>query len=385
MTTRIPLGKAEDQHLEFKSAESLKKLEAIGREVAAMLNSEGGEVWIGLGERDGVAVELQPILNPEKAADSLLDSLVDRLEPSPLPQEVQIASVPAREGLSVLRVRVREGKRKPYALLKNGARSYQLRIGSRLRPMSREELFGGSADRRLAEGRIESTRQRILEARDAAQKTARRSMWLRIQPVENVHIDIQDPRIPELLDDPAKTGNRRSGWHFAQASERPELAKGVISWKCWDAFSVELHHDGGLVCRAPLASLHFKGEEGELWPLALLEYPISAFRLARVVYRDCEQTGVLADIARFGLRGSRLREGSILGMHWHRNVIREYPEDEDDLTWPEPLLFDFSDLLEEPDRCGFRLVRRVYEAFGYREDEMPREFDREAGHLILSD
>lgn len=37
----------------------------------------------------------------------------------------------------------------------------------------------------------------------------------------------------------------------------------------------------------------------------------------------------------------------------------------------------------EPDRCGFRLVRRVYRAFGLRESDIPSEFDRRVGRLIL--
>ena len=386
MKTRIPLGEAEDLRLEFKSADSLEKPEAIGREVAAMLNSEGGDLWIGLGERDGVAVELQAISHPEKAAGSLNDSLVDRLEPSPLPEEVQIVPVSTGKGLSVLQVRVQRGQRGPYALLKNGARSYQLRIGNRLRPMSREEIFGRSPERQASPDRIERAKRRVLDARDEAQKRGRGSMWLRIEPIEPIEVDIQSPLFEELLFDPTTTGNRRSGWHFVQASERPEIKKGRIAWKSGDDFSVDIEQDGVLTCLAPLESFHYMGEDGELWPLALLEYPISAFRLARTVYRDFEPSSsvdVLADIAFFGVRGSKLRGGSILGRHWRRNAVREYPEDEEDLTRPEPLVLSLSELLTEPDRCGFRLVRRVYEAFGYREREMPREYDRESGRLVL--
>jgi len=37
----------------------------------------------------------------------------------------------------------------------------------------------------------------------------------------------------------------------------------------------------------------------------------------------------------------------------------------------------------EPDRCAFRLIRRVYEGFGHREDAIPAEFDRASGQLLL--
>jgi hypothetical protein len=58
-------------------------------------------------------------------------------------------------------------------------------------------------------------------------------------------------------------------------------------------------------------------------------------------------------------------------------------DDEPDLIWDEPLLFTLREVRDEPDRCGFRLVRRVYQAFGYDEEKVPSEFDRKAGRLIL--
>ncbi len=406
MKTRIPLGETEDLHLELKSAESLEEPAAIGRQVAAMLNSDGGEVWVGLGEQGGVATEIQAIPSPEKAVDSLLDSLIDRLEPSPLPDEVRLDAVPVSEDMSVIRIRVEAGDRGPYAWLKNGGRYFQRRVGSGTRPMSRQELFTPQLEgHRVREDRREAMTRKLLVERESVQAAARALMWLRIQPIEAMNVDLEARLLRDLLEDPTRTGNRRAGWHFVQVSEAPRLSPGMLSWRCWDAFSVDLHQDGGLVCRAPLASLHFKGEELELWPPALLEYPISAFRLAQAVYRECvihddarrprgqasPETGdneessvdVLADIAFFGIRGSKLRGGSMLERHWRGNTIREYPEDEEDLTWPEPLVFRLGELLEEPDRCGFRLIRRVYDAFGYREPEMPREYLRESGRLIL--
>ncbi len=385
MKTRIPLGETEDLHLEFKSAESLKKPEAIGREVAAMLNSDGGEVWIGLGERDSVAVELQAIPGPEKAAGSLLDSLVDRLEPSPLPGEVRVEAVPAGEDMSIIRVRVQAGARGPYALLNNGGRYYQRRVGGRLLPMSREEIFGRSRDRQLGEDRLTNAKQRLLEARESAQQTSRQSLWLRIEPVEPMGIDIQSTLFEEWLLDPEKTGNRRSGWHFIKASVAPRLRRERISWNHGDALAVDISADGMMSFLASLESLQFrKGEDQEIWPIKLLEYPISAFRLARVVLEPSQsKSDIVADLALFGIRGWKLRPGSIINNRWRFNDPVEYSAAEDDLTSTNPLVFRFEELMNEPDRCGFRLIRRIYEAFGYREDELPREYDWQSGRLIL--
>jgi len=61
MNTKIPIGQRENQQREFKSKDALRHLATVGRAVVAMLNSEGGDVWIGLREADGVAVTLSLI------------------------------------------------------------------------------------------------------------------------------------------------------------------------------------------------------------------------------------------------------------------------------------------------------------------------------------
>jgi hypothetical protein len=42
-----------------------------------------------------------------------------------------------------------------------------------------------------------------------------------------------------------------------------------------------------------------------------------------------------------------------------------------------------NEVRDHPDRCGFLLTSRVYEAFGFGLDQMPRELDQKAGRLIL--
>lgn len=386
MSERIPLGEREDPRLEFKAKEALAKPETIGREVVAMLNAEGGTVWVGLGEKEGVAVEIQPVESPEKAAEALLDSLVDRLEPGLSQDEVRVEVVAEAAEIQVLRVVVEKGRRGPYALLKSGGRHFLTRIGNRVRPMTREEIFERPGNAEGGASRLEAARKRLLAARDEAQQSARDSMWLRIEPVEDLAIDVQSPLFEQLLNDPGLSGNRRGGWHFAQASGPPRLAKDRRCWEAGDVLSAKIWRRGSFEFRLSLQGLHWQGENQEIWPLALLESSISAFRLASVVYRvqgASSQDAALADLAFWGLHGWRLRCGSLIGMHWRRNKVREYQGPPEDLTWPDPLTFQLERLFSEPDRCGFRLVRRVYEAFGYRENEIPREFDRDSGRLVL--
>ncbi len=47
------------------------------------------------------------------------------------------------------------------------------------------------------------------------------------------------------------------------------------------------------------------------------------------------------------------------------------------------LEFSAEQIQQEPDRCGYRLVERVYEAFSYRREQIPEEFDQKTGRLIL--
>lgn len=393
MSGEIPIGRREDLHLEFAPAESLDRPESVAREVVAMLNAEGGELWIGIGERDGVAVELQGVGDAERRAEDLLDSLADRLEPSPTAREVEVRPVSAGEGITVLRVRVRpEGGRRPYALIGSGGWHFPVRIGGRIRPMSRWEIVGARGADSTA-GRLDEALHAVVEDRRRFQERRPRALRLRLQPAAELRIDVQNPLFDELVREPSRSGNRGIGWHFAKATAPPRRSEGAVSWSYEDTLSASFTAGGGMAFTISLGSLFWRGEEGEIWPPILLEYPVSAFRIARVVYLEAvagegleDGDPVVADLGLFGLHGWKLRPGptrgrSSTGFDDRRPV--EYPGPEEDLTWPKPLVFSWSEVRDEPDRCGFRLVRRVYEAFGLREDAIPSSFDRRSGRLIL--
>lgn len=46
-------------------------------------------------------------------------------------------------------------------------------------------------------------------------------------------------------------------------------------------------------------------------------------------------------------------------------------------------MFEWQQIVDEPDRCAYRLIRRIHEAFGYDDEQIPREFDPETGRLSL--
>jgi Schlafen, AlbA_2 len=389
MSPTIPLGKREDLHLEFKSREALERPEIIAREVAAMLNAEGGTVWIGLRDQDGTAVEIEAVPNPEQEADRLQSSLVDRLEPSPLPREVQVEQIPVDDKDFLLRVLVEpKAGRKPYALLKSSGRHFQVRTGNRIRNMSREEIREQFSASSQTGNSVAETIERVLNDRQEYQQAAGEQMWLRILPAGDIGFKLSSGPLSELLDDPSKTGNRYGGWHVAQSSSGVGSAREKRFWSYGEAFDAEIGADGGMRFALSLGSLRLGGEEREFHPWPLLEYPVSALRLASKIYPPDLQRppGIVSDLALFGVRGWKLSRGSFFYGEFLKSdrPSLEYAEDRD-LAWPKPLVFEYREVLDEPDRCGFRLIRRVYEAFGFEEDAIPKEYDRKAGRLVFND
>jgi len=386
------LGRREDQHLELKSRDALDSPDKIARAVVGMLNADGGTIWIGVDEEDSAAVSITPVAGAARARERLMDSLLDMLEPSPTADEVTIGLDPLGADPAVLVVHVRPpGKtsdRRPFALRKGGGWHFLRRVGARNHPMTRQEIFG-----RRAGGGQDQEVGKAVEAlerdREVFQQDGRTGLWMGFQPARRLRLDVQSDRLIELTMDPSLTGNRRTGWHFARSSRQPELTKDGIQWGLWSeplgrfVTRIEVNEDGSLRFWAALERLHRNGEEHEIWPLVLLEYPISAFRIARVLYAGSlgADDPVAADLALFGIGGWSLREGTPHDDLFFGNDLSA-PQDEPDLVW-EPVVFQFREIDEHPDRCGFRLVRRVYQAFGFRESDMPREYDVETGKLLL--
>jgi len=384
----IPRDK-EGQRLEFKGRDALDDPSGIARVVVAMLNADGGEVWIGVEEREGRAFAPQEIPEPGLAERSLRDYLVDTIEPSPRQDEVAVAAERVAGGATLLRVRVSPGEgRRPYAHIKDGGRHYVVRVADRLRPMSREEILGPA---RSATPRDESAevRRDFLREREEQQRRGKEIFWVRIQPVPGVELNLEDETLRACLNDPTATGNRPAGWVFANAYGEsvlePHKNRRVLGDE--DARRTEVRRDGGLVFAAPMDNLKWMGYEREIWPFALLEFPTSLFRLAATLYSGkltSRHAAVLADLALFRVGGWKLRPYSpdAAGRLWSNAAVFR----DEDLFYPDPLLFRGDEVLEEPDRCAFRLVERVYKAFfrdRYDPKMIPREYDRKSGRLVL--
>lgn len=394
MTTaiEIPLGRAEDQSLEFKSAKILEQPEKVAREVVGMLNAEGGVVWIGVREEDGLAVEIEAIENAESAKERLWDFLVDTVDPSLRADEVMIETVdlagPGTAGAEVLRLSVMPSpERKPYAFVKRTAWHLPIRVGARLRPMTREEVFAARSGREVRETSDLQTAERQLLAWREDERKGRAGLWLGAVAEPRLSLELDSRIFVELAFDPRASGNRTIGWHFAQSQRAPVSSGDSVRWGTFHEasgyeVSAEVFADGRGAFFASYEALAWKGES--LWPFTVIEFPVSAWRILSRIYHEQAESEfkVVADLALFGVDERGLRPGSP-GSSRFRTSPR-FLEEGKDVLFQRPLTFSSDEVTNEPDRCGYRLVQRIYRAFGWKEDDMPAEFDRAVGRLLLS-
>jgi len=383
------IGKAEDPSLEFKAEEALDKPANIAREVVALLNARGGEIWVGVREQNGIAIELQPIPNALARRDALWNHLVDTIEPSPLSREVTVELVSTGSGGDVLTVRVHEGERGPYALLRERGRHFFVRVGARVRDMSRAEI---EADFRKPRGgdKTEKIHEGILEAvtKEIDSLLGNDFFWWTLIPVPPARIDYESMSQEDkafcknLLTDPSASGNRRTGWTMVLDGSKLEIKTSGIEQIYGEPpfqHQVTIDRQARATFRASRSRLdrNWRPDGIEIFPFALIELPVSSFRImARFIDRFMNEAhpSKLVVAAVIGkMKGARLRPGSpsVPTLPWQEDKTFS----EADLVVPP---FDVDIATEEfgknPDAAAYRLVLRIYEQFGFQAEDIPAEF-----------
>lgn len=395
----LPLGERESETLELKGRDALKDRKSLGRAVVAFLNTRGGDLYIGIREENEIGIDVEAIENADEEALGLRDSLLNKVEPKPAPGEVAVSVERDSSGREILRVRVQRGAYGPYALLgANGARRYSVRIGSRTDVMSREDLAARFAGARAEEDRVLSVRKALRSERDEAQKKGEDQVWCAIQPIREVNLNTRDPELEALLCDPEAIGIE-AGTPSFHAGFEPELRQGRlvvgvrIPGQDPDVNSrlkeTTLQDDGGVRFHAVLELLyqHSTGSKPRVInPEVLIGVPLSLLRLAGAAlagHLDAADE-LIVDLALFGVG----REQAVLfpgpwRLPWPRREAHLY-EDGDDLTLTKPPVFTFGEVRESPERCVFRLLGLIYEAFGFREDAIPLPLDPRTGRPEVS-
>lgn len=372
----LPIGRSEGVELEFKSAAVLNQPSVIAKEAVGMLNERGGSLWIGILEDEGIATTIDPVEDAATAARALRDSLIDLIEPPPTEDELIIEVVDD----VVLHVALKPmQQRRPYALLKGGARNYVIRVADRNRPMTRDEImkhFQGSR----GDPALEVVTQRFLQRKNKLADEGRERFWLRYESQSPCTIDRQDPVLETYLREAEATGNRELGWNFVVPDRKPVLSKERLSTGIEDYREVSIMRSGAIELLGEMEMLHWKGNPKEIWALTLMEYCASVARLAGKVYDNLTDLGrdsaILVDCALFSVSEWGLKPGSPRSLNYMMGNMVHYSEAKD-LMWNDPLSVSMDDLVNYPDHIAFRLTRRVFEAFGLREDAIPGEYDRQ--------
>lgn len=396
MNARDLIGKSEGQLLEFKAADALKNPAKVAREVVAMLNASTGrdvaEIWIGVGERESVAVELEGVADAERERSRLRDHIVDTIEPRPTSEEVDVTIEAADSGTKLIKVAVRSTTgRKPFALNKDG-RHYWRRVQDRLAPMTYDELRDAWSERGGSGSSSAATASDALrKRRELALKSPDRGgvFWMGVACAPASGADLPSEDIERLLTDPRASGNRPQGWTFLQGPRAVEpTLRGVrVGDTAWGL--TEIAREGVVEFRIPLERLRFRPdrpnpEENEISPYALVEYPTSLLRLtAKLAESWAAERYVVA------LAMGRASEWTLwpfaperVGWKEERFGCGRFDEGSD-LVLDPPLEFTRDEIVATPDACAYRLLVRVYEAFHLGADKMPREFDPVTRRLLL--
>ena len=387
MSLDNPLGRKEGQHLEFEDARALEDLASIAREVVAMLNStHGGEIWIGVAEKDEVAVELQAIPDADRQLRRVQDALIDRIEPSPGPDELTLETVPVERRVLILVRTTKDPLRRPYALVQKGTRMYAIRVQGRIRPMTREELRAAFQLEVERKPREEEVRSRILETWDRNND----ALMLHAVPIEHQRLD-PPLDLREALANPEPRGGRAGGWTYGNAFSR-FAPDGDKSWRLdfetpRGRLRTRISADGALEFHAPLQWLSYERER-DFHPFALLEGPTSVLRMFGELLRSNPQRvpcPCLVGLALTGVRGWKLRPfsphavGFRSGHPGHEH--RVFLESDEIVVGPD--LVEWEDVVSGDDRVALRLIRGVYRWFGYEDDAIPKEFDQERRRLTI--
>lgn len=377
--TVVPLGEREGQTLEFKGRDALKDLTKIAEGVAAFLNSDGGDLFIGVREEKEHGVAIEGVGDAEVEARRLHNALLDRIDPRPGPEELRIEVVLDPQG-AVIRAKVRAGPHAPYS----ASGKFFTRVGASRRLMTREELaaaFSGVADSARPAARA---RQLLMDDRTEIQAGGKDWFWVGIQPAREIVLDVQRPDLTELLTDREAIG-LPPGTPSFHVSFEPELEQGRLVTLAIPGQSLiketVIRRDGGIRFRTTIRHLyrHATGSSPP-WmnPEVLIGIPQSLLALVKPVLGELLSNDdlVLVDMALFGLGNDEAR---LLPGRWRRprpGQDARSLEPGEDFLLSKPLELTLREIDEEPERSVVRLLRELYETFGLREEAIPVSIPR---------
>lgn len=394
------IGLREGERLELKSGEILEHPARLLGEIVAFLNAEGGDIYIGVEEENGVATAVPGVEDPA-GIHRLMDLLADRIEP--IPPSPTRTDIPADSGRPVIQLRVPKGEDGPYALRESASYRFPLRFGDRIRHRSwlqiRREIDGpGEGDP------AQEARELMLCRREEflANRTGEPTLRVAIAPTEPKE-DLfrgRDEEVRLALEDVGVTGNRYSGWTYqvselARWSPEGEVRRRQRRWEQggkespyrhlvieengWITFTTAYDHGWTWHAQA----MEERGERG-LDPFVLVEYPASVVRLGSWLYDKADLRGsVLLELVLRDIEGIQLGAGHPSSPRYRFRKSWKVCDQQDILVGPTaPIEVTAAEFRENPDPVTYGLVSEVYEEFEFGEADIPF-FQRESRKLVF--
>jgi hypothetical protein len=254
--------------------------------------------------------------------------------------------------------------------------------------MTREELAKAFQARNPPDDVLEKTSQWVMERLGSGGEDFA-GLRVVVRPVEDLRLEAGKAELEPLLRVPQRSGNRRLGWNFTDdrgvlqtfhegGAESGFRLGGADSYQ-----RTQVLRSGTIEFQARIERLRWKGPENALWPYALLEFPASIARLAVALYQGAARkpTQVVLGLGLLGIRGQTLKPHSPMAIGYLVHDPQRFDQADDFLA--NPVHATWQELQDAPDRCAFRLIRQVYEAFGYGEEEIPKEYDGSRGLLTF--
>lgn len=409
MNGGVPVGRREDQHHEFKARESLEDPRAIAREVVGFLNADGGSIWIGVPEVDGVAQTPTPIPEIESARETLQDRLLDLVLPPFVHDEVAIVEVPLASGGAILRVDVRRParERRPFAFAHKGMLGFTRRAGHRLIPLPYQEVRDTFRSTSSTGGEQKRPHAWLIEQRDACvgAVTSRRTfIGLTLEDSNSDTSSEPSDTQRAWWDERIRSHGRPSAtslrWSLLGSGLQPRRlpehleARSVAQFVA-DHVRVRAYLTGSLLAEVGTDSLTWSDDRAEraeereqLHPYYVLGVIASFFELASawLARLDLRSGNALIELGIGGATGLALRAHSPQSHAWlfkHEGTL--HVAQDDPLVLPRPVRVSVEELVSHPGRVAVRVAERLYEAFDFELNDLPREVDRQAGAITLPD
>ena len=391
----LPLGLKEDFHLEFKASAALREPANIVREIVAFMNADGGSLWVGIAEKDGVASSIEAVSNVEQECARLQNAIVDLIEPSPAVGKevaIHVVALPAAPDSGLLHIEIRKGHHGPYALRRQSGRAFLRRTGSRLREMTRDEIataFSGAPQQEVRA--TEKIRRSIDERmRKWADQGSFAGLKLIVEPAGEVNLALTRAALEPILRNPQLSGNRPLGWNFASNYAEPKPRP--HGWQFGEVGKVQwlsISEKGAIEFSAVLERLHWKGEPNELWPFALIELPVSVVRLARTLMADFASPPVdpglriVLALGLFQIGECTLAPFSPAAFGYQMARPKKFMDISQQSFFfsDPPVEVPWKELAASPDRSVYPLVRQLYRAFEYEENQIPAEYSADSREL----